>query len=289
MPAPLRRILATGIVFMAFFALSSSRGADPKSSSDSKDGKQLLLRAFLVPPSYLSHLVQSSHDSGPGLSAKAYLEKHGVTFPAGSEADYQPVMEGVVILVVRQTQKNIDIIGKLFDLPMNDGGPAIQLEMEISAYQYPTDAVAGSVGGGHITFDALKAAGKSMVLLDRLSFLAKSGQRSVAGHAGEDCKTNVEMEPVIGADGETVDLNLAYHLIATDPSAARPQPLDVSITTSFSVMGGVPVIAKTLAVPDDSKTGARTAGKSIAIVVRVNMVDYAGREHDRKTVVAPAK
>lgn len=214
-----------------------------------------------------------------------------MTFPPGSEADYQGVNEGIDFLVVRQTQKNIDIIDQLFGVEaMNDGGLAIQLELEISAYQYPTDAVTGSREGGHVTFDALKSAGKSLVLLDRLSFLAKSGSKSVASHAGEDCKTNVEMEPIIGPDGETVDLNLAYHLIATNAvAAARSQPLDISLTTSFSVFSGMPVIAKTLAIRDDFKKGEQGAGKSMAIVVRVNRVDYAGREHDRKTVIAPVK
>jgi hypothetical protein len=243
-----------------------------------------LLRAYAIPLGTFTVSDPSSKTGGrklaPGVppisdsdsrpDVKACLIRIGVPFPPGSDASYQADIPYLPCLVVRQTQKNLDLLDTLL-LPMSDGVP-MQLEVGISAYRLSSAEMCSLPEDGKWNPDAIQRLEKSAFFLDRVVCLAKSGQSTEVSHRQGKDTCHAEVVPFVGADGLTTDLQLDYRLKIAE--AAPNQPLEITAKTSVRVADGHTVLVKAAAVP--SKPDRKAKRQNVILVLRVSILNAAG-------------
>lgn len=291
---------------IACFGTEAKRG-------EAKADEPLIFRAYKIPPRFFALPKDSSKPEGsspaPGpkwtadesKNAKIYLEDQGIKFPAGSEI-FCDSTGG--FLAVRQTKENLDHMDVIFYA--EECGIPSQLEIEISAYQFPANKFPDAQ---HLTFDLLKGLGKKLVLLDKVTCVTKSGQRSVSNSlqatpstspnpqqkqaestkpdpasSGQDISflpgeygTKVEVEPVIGADGQTIDINLIYRLHIPIADNSKPTTLDVFVKSSIVTSDWCPGVIKSATVPCVSKSGSPAELQSVVIVLQPRLLTTQGK------------
>ena len=200
----------------------------------------LLHRLYHVPPSYGGKAVRD-RDNLP--TAKDVLEKAGIDFSAeGSGASFDPA---TAILSVTLPRAEMDLVNAYVDsiLPGQEKRIAVRLEI----YSVPaltaieiTDSCRGrSVHNAERNFLFSLAKRDSSVLEFFSHAVARSGSRTriSMGHwLLEDTGPILEFDPVLGADNETIDLNLSF----TYPSAPRKDGVshDKEVSSQLTAIDG---------------------------------------------------
>ncbi len=193
---------------------------------------KMKVRIFPVPPDFLIS-SSSPHGSKKLPTPKEILEEAGIEFPPGSSAVYYPSSDQ---LIVRNLPKWLDAIAD-FCLMCYNPPRALHCETHLFELEasdlftlekkHPTHNDASAL------LDALlqKVEAGHACLVDSLSLLTKSGQRSLYEHVVETpvidslkispqghpqvvhstlpAGTRFEIDSVLGGDGQTLDLNFA--------------------------------------------------------------------------------
>ena len=221
--------------------------------------KTFILRGYRVPLENFTMPDPASKDGKRHLiEAKKYLENLGVPFPPGSEAIYEPAAQ---CLVVRQTKENQESIEAAIT-PLINSIPQL-LQCEISIYRIPPAMAASLSKNGNLSPDDLRLLEKSGKLIDRLLGIAKSGQETELSKVNTSGTSRVNVQPMVGADGSTVDAKVNYHL-SIQPTG-KEKPGSIELKSQVQVEDGHAVIVQTASNPGD-----------IAVVLRVNIVNSCG-------------
>jgi hypothetical protein len=218
------------------------------------------------------------------------LEDAGVKFPPGSFAIYDRAFS---CLIVRNTKANIDLIDAGFG-----GGSEFSIsamEIEISAYECAMPGSANAMTLPKPTFsDLQKLPAGSIKLLDSISFIAHTGQRSIASHitsntdtpAGNPPQTAITAAPAnsttpfsAGAVGSKLEIEpleepdcssenrLIYHLRINPESSKEITTIDLQ--TEFAAWDDYPVTINFSPIQNQE-------GKFIAVVARIRLVNPGG-------------
>lgn len=217
-----------------------------KKKAASVDPKAWNTRMFRVPPDFLS--------SGPGapqITAKWVLEGQGISFPEGAMASYNP---GASVMFVKNTNENLVLVEAFIETIML---PAPRLTaFTTHVLQGPGSLLrritnqAASKSDHRAELDELLAAVKTGTVqhLNTARIETKSGTRASSKQANEhtaisDISVNdkgepvfeqemrevgfrVELEPTVGADGETIELTLAPEFHTAPPFEHREHVID---------------------------------------------------------------
>lgn len=274
-------------------------------SEEAKDSQKLKIGVWRVPPGFIS-AANPDEKSGArkpltGFKSKQnpyavqydaseFLKSQGVSQAPGSEAIYDQNSQS---MIVRNTQENLDLVDVL--LGGCGGGWALNVAAEISTLECILPKNANSAASNWPTYSDLKRLpGKNVKLLDRVSTVTRSGQRSRLDHVlnpasppASDGKsatdpeqaavdpsmfqkgesgTRVEVETTVGPDNNTVDTNISYRF--------RNQPAgnaasEISFTTSFASWDDYPVVLHVSPVQNQE-------GKFLVVVGNIRLVNPGG-------------
>ncbi len=259
------------------------------------------LAAWRVPPGFVSSadptnpegvrkphkgFVSKKNPHAIQYDAREFLEMSGVLFPEGAEAIYD---EGANSLIVRNTQDNLDLIDSLVGWSCNLRSPNIVIE--ITTFESTIPAEFRKPTSKWPSFTELeRLAGAEMQMLDRVSATTKSGNRSViknrdgfvsrpkpnaADQPDEkdeetfregESGTQVEVEPVIGPDGVTIDISLSYQF-RLPPRGNKISEL--SFNSDYVCTEGNPVILQIAQVPGQPD-------KFLIVVATAKFINAAG-------------
>ncbi len=215
------------------------------------------------------------------FDVREFLAQYGISFPPGSVADY----DGGVLLV-RNTAVNLALVDRIFGK-----GPGLAPELEpsiqVSTYECALPASGKVLPWDDLTFaDMAKLPPGSAKLVDTNLIMTRSGQRSVSNHfidpkdkkkdAGNkqpgpvpqptfhDGGTGslLEIEPVVGSDGDTVDINLGYQLRIAQ--AGGNGCVELNFVSSFTAWSEYPAVIHSSAVPNEP-------GKYFVVVALVKL------------------
>lgn len=222
----------------------------PKSAAD---GDQLFTRTFKVPPDFLNRLGAGGPDDDPfadqnpvrRIGIKEMLKDKGIDFPEGASVLYNPKLSS---LVVRNTQANMDLLETLIAVTDQNRPSVLRLRVEFYEMQKETALEIIKAADSQPAADAATALLKKLVgagevkLLSSPSLITRSGQRAkiesgekleyVSGYVGKDGKdvpkmksvligTSVECDPVVGADGNTLDIAIAVSMARGEPKVTK--------------------------------------------------------------------
>jgi hypothetical protein len=220
----IRKFAAYGqVIAVCCAGLSTLRADDTNSSA-----------IFHLPAHLLVHAKQPRWTAelpslGPGAiyDMRGYLKVMGIDLATDAQALYSPAKQ---LLFVRADAKSLEFIDALLVHPPY---PVYRLTVHLRV------AAAGEIS------QAPKLA---------ISFPAKSGQLSSVTW-GRNSENSLEIEPMVGADGKTVDINMALTLVENgtpykfmsgfplraskeanlslrpaDPGTSRQQPLTATIS-----------------------------------------------------------
>ncbi len=197
----------------------------------------LFTRTFRVPPTFTSGSDELfPEDGGSDLprraTAKETLERIGITFPEGASAAFDPSTSS---LIVRNTEANMELVEA--HLQKNLGSKPQVLNVNIEIYAMPkkdaftllsrhgsnSDAVMMRdtltkglkedafrlIASPHIVSrSGQKAKIESGQAIDYVSAYTVKDGRDEPVHRSAFAGIQVEIEPVLGADGHTIDANL---------------------------------------------------------------------------------
>ena len=211
--------------------------ADPKSWNTAR---------YRVPPDFLS-----MSGEGTPKTAKMILESQGIVFPEGATAVFNPA---AAILFVKNTNENLDLVEAFVDTILWD--PPITVAFTAHVLQGPgpllrrLTAQAASKANNRAELDELLAAVKTGTVrhLNTAHIETKSGTRATSDQASEHqavCEVGisekgepfftqemrkvgfvVDLEPIVGADGATVELTLAPEFHTAAPFEHREFVID---------------------------------------------------------------
>ena len=226
--------------------------------------------------------VRQMEGNEPGrFDVREFLSKYGVSFPAGSMAFYDGA------LVVRDTAPNLTLIDRIFEKCAPGATPEM-VSIELSTYECTLPPSKKLLPWEELMFaDLVDLPKGSVKLVDRNTIVTKSGQRCIstrvtnAGNTADARKGNgvsspafhpgeagslLELEPVVGPDDETVDINLAYQLRTKLPGAGDNGYAELKVTTSFAMWIEHPLVVHSAPVEGQP-------GKYFVVVARVQLMD----------------
>jgi len=272
---------------------------------EAKDSQKLELGVWRVPPGFISSADPSDKNGNrkplPGFrpidgsshvryDASEFLKSQGVTLPPGNEAIYDL---DAGCLVVLTTQDNLELLETLFEACV-DSYPT-NLAVEISTLECVIPAESKAASSSWPTYTDLKRLpDKNVKLLGRVAAVTKTGQRVSIQHVtnpaavkpsgGEQAKSSaqscanslifqtgesgakVEVEPVVGADGVTIDVNISYRFRSQRVGNAISE---MSSSTSFTTWDDYPIVLQVSPVPNQD-------GKFLVVVGTVRLVNPGG-------------
>lgn len=277
----------------------------------------LVTRMYEVPPNLfmdesghlkeeIKAIVQPPSVVGPQYDLREFFKRHGCEFGAGEEAIFQQQNR---TLLLRGKPETVDAAEGAI-LPSFCFIGSFLLRVEASLVEFSTAKV--PVGELPSSFDGLRqAAGDSWRVVNRTVILTKSGQQtrttakysdprekptasnSLHAEAGNteayhslqpgEAGIFLAVEPVLGPDGRTIDLNVEYRYRAQ----ARGGP-QWEVTTSVTATDRQPIIVQVAPVAPE----VTDAGPSLAraLVLRA-VVETPGplKEHAERHPDSPAK
>ncbi len=216
-------------------------------------------------------------------NARKFLEERGVKFPPGSAAVYY---QHAAILGITNTAENIRKTADIFrDQEAEFQVRMILIEIRVVEYQPEVEEHLNTTG----TFQTLeKKYDGAIKTLCISSLITKSGNRALAQFDGAHTKSKAslkqskdeswpppagmersifEVEPVIGRDGKTVDMQMSFKYAAR--SGVR-----VELLTNVTVEDGQIFKAKTFTVGEEKN--AVPSLKHCAVLVSCQIVDGRG-------------
>ena len=299
----LSALFAVAVVCHSVFCFAAEPTPIPGLTPAPKD-ETLILQVYQIPPGTFN---MGAYDGKPAqrMSPKEYFENQGILFPPGSE---MAMDQSGRFLLVRQTKEQLELIDAIAS-PLVDGVPT-QVEVEISAYRCSSTTLAQIQSAKELA-DSIKEQGKLLVLLDRVTCVCKSGQdaaatslnglefppsRPIAGATSDatastplspleedkpfqpgECGTKVHLQVTVGADGETIDIQLGYRLRLALSNTPKPSMIEMSTRTSFTADDGHSFLVKAASIPSVAKSGSPSELQNVVIVLRSNLIDAQGR------------
>jgi hypothetical protein len=203
-------------------------------SSANDDNAELYTRVFQVRPDFAPMMDEEPATEGDNsgsdflpkrVSAAEILEAQGVTFPEGASAFFNRTTSQ---LIVRNTAHNLELVQSAIEQNSHTVQKMVRASVDI--YTMPLQA-SGLFAGRQSVADALVDAKKAGArLVASPSIVTRGGQRAVI-QSGEEIEyigayvekdgkdapeqstafsgTRVVLDPIIGADGFTVDVNVS--------------------------------------------------------------------------------
>lgn len=224
----------------------------PKASAENGDPNEMILRMYRVPPDFLS--IGAPAPATPAnegqmikrITALETLKEQGILFPDGSSAVFNPVTSQ---LIVRNTRANHALVETFVDSIMVSAPKDIVLTIHLfegdGTLLRPLVAAAGNRADHHAELTRLLDLTKTGQIkpLGTLNLNTQSGQRATVEQVQEHTYVTgteindkgepsvvqdmtpvglrVEVDPVVGADGYTLDLNLALDYDPAPPILHR--------------------------------------------------------------------
>ena len=270
-------VLALQAVLGAAYSL-----AEPQ---ESVSQEPLVLRAYSLPRGFFSEPDPASKTGerkpapgGPAsgdrrAAVKVWLKELGISFPPGSDAFYQDEPGYPPCVIVRQTPKNLEVLDAMI-LPTCIGFPR-QLQIAISAYLLSPKEAQAIAEQGNLESEALQHLEKTGALLDRMVCLTGLSQTSKMSHRKGRDSYEAQVIPVLGADDQTIDVQLDYRLQSErlDPK----KPIKITVETNARVEDGHTVMVKLLTLPSPES-------RTIVIMLQGSILNASGwtlREMDR--------
>lgn len=288
-----------------------------------KTDASLHMAAWRVPPGFVSQADPSDKTGnrkplegiemldGPRAcqyDLKEFFKAQGITFPEGSDAIYD---QSAGVLAVRNTLENLDLV----DVMMGgcELGIYSNVVVEITTAEYILPEGKGGAPRAWPTFHELtKIPAENVEVLSHISVNTKSGRkvlmRQVRNSAsvtsastpsggdeeeGSDSRfrdggsgTIVEVEPIVGPDGTTVDASVRYQFRFPQQDKELSE---ITFLTEFSTWESYPVVIFVSQSPRDKD-------RSFVVTANVRVVNYGGWAFDgleaadtetRKAVVEP--
>ena len=258
-------------------------GVKPGTVADAKEGAvglpaHMIMKRYRVPPGFLSN-------AGPGappgpMDVKTYLKDSGVKFPPGSDAAFDA---GASTLIIINTEENLNLVDQIVD-NLNSTVPEL-LSCELSAYECDFADIKDPAAVAKITFaDLEKRPGDSVKAIDCVSIITKSGQRVATYDAAQpdaskgtdenlhegEIGTMLEVEPVIGPDGQKVDANVEFTIQAPVGGEDGREIQKISRKLlPFTVQAGTPRVVMVEPVKDQG-------GKYLVFVMRFRVLTPGG-------------
>ena len=311
MPPNLARTLllslfAASAVFHSTFSFATEPSPTPTPAA-TKSEEPLILQVYQVPAGTFDQPAGVDGKPPQKISLKNYFENFGIQFPPGSEIALDRTGK---FLIVRQTQEQLDLMDVYCGSTDSDDGPC-QVEIEISAFQCSSTTLSKLQSSKELTTDLITNLGKLLVPLDRVNCISKSGNIVVSDilhdssgnsaptpHSSEvkatapaspadlienapfapgEYGTKVKVMLTIGADGETMDFQLAYRLRLRNSNTDKVPLLDIKAQTNFSVKDGLPLIIKTATLPSRSKKNSEAETQNLVVILHANVIGATGR------------
>ncbi|MDZ4403850.1 hypothetical protein [Prosthecobacter sp.] len=210
------------------------------------DPKAWNIKRFRVPPDFLS-----SGLGAPRITARSVLEAQGVEFPDGASADYKPSTN---TMIVRNTNENLALVATFVDDILVKPSPTIIFTTHVLQAPGPLlrrlTAQSAGKSNHRAELDELLAAVKKgdAQSLGTNRIETKSGVRAITQQGAEhtalaDVRISkegspeiitetrnvgyrVELEAIIGADGQTIELTIAPEFHTAAPFEHREHILD---------------------------------------------------------------
>lgn len=251
-----------------------------------EQGKNLVLRAWAIPLGFVTKVDPSSKTGDRKVAegfartgtphvvqydASEFLRAHSVQLPAGSEAIFD---EEASMLIVRTDPENLDLLEAI--LGGCTWGYPTNLMVEIVSYECALPANDG-LESNWPTFSELSALpAADIVPMGRLSITTKSGRkvpmRQIEQTSGShtkpqptvdekvdaegweqfsegECGTIISVEPIIGPDAISIDLNINYRLRMPEVGGSFSE---VSFTTEVSTRDAMTVVVYVAKSPRSS-------------------------------------
>ena len=204
--------------------------------------RELYSRVYKLKPSLAGLLSTIGSELPKRQSVKGFLLKHGVGFPDGASATFDPVKSQ---LFVRNSKSNLDIVQTIIDQRQDEVRRAVRVVVEI--YALPSESAQSVLEAGpdgQLIIELLEAyasEGKA-ALVASPKIVTSSGQRVsiqtgepieyISGYIAEDGKdrpareivhsgVSMTAEPVIGSDGFTVDVNIVVQQWVGEPKIEK--------------------------------------------------------------------
>jgi hypothetical protein len=211
---------------------------------------------YRVPPDFLSIGGDQVPDPQANTlttrkTPRQILEKQGIAFPEGATAAFTPATS---MLIVKNTNENLDLVEAFLDTMLWDPPISITFTTHVLLGPGPLlrrlTAQAASKSDHRAALDELLAAAKAgtVLHLNTAHIETKSGTRATSEQASEHNAVSevgvseegvpffhqemrkvgflLELEPVVGADGVTVELNIAPEFHAAAPFGHREHIID---------------------------------------------------------------
>ncbi|MEI8340138.1 MAG: hypothetical protein WCH43_01220 [Verrucomicrobiota bacterium] len=223
--------------------------------------------------------------------ASEFLKSQGVAFPPGSDAIYD---ESGGCLIVRNTREQLELISSLWSDGGVTNGPRNVL-IDLSTFECDLPVNDNSDAAHRPTYsDLLRLPKKNIKLLDRVNVVTKSGQRSTVNHLKNPASnkppgtefekdfnpkpsesnsfhkgesgTLAEVEPQVGPDDTTIDVNLSYRFRTQSEGNGASE---VSFATSVTSWDDYPVVLHVSPVQNH-------AGKYIVVVMTPQLINSGG-------------
>ena len=214
-----------------------------------EDPKAWNTKIYRVPPDFLS----SSGPAEPSTrrTIRQILEDAGITFPEGATASYNPVSS---VIFVKNTNENLSLVDAYVASITKTAPKTVTFTTHVLQGSGPLlrrlTAQVAIKSNHRAELDELLAAVKTGTVqhLDTARIETRSGTRATSKQAVEHTSvTNVhvnekgepafnqemrnvgltvELEPTVGADGETIELNLAPEFHTAPPIEHREHIID---------------------------------------------------------------
>jgi hypothetical protein len=217
----------------------------------------------------------------PRYEALDFLRNMGIPSRPGQSAIYLPDEK---VLILNGTSDDQDLAERMFDAGFSCGGVK-QLELTVSAWAY-LDTPDALVNNNARTFEEIRAiAGASLRPVDAHLILTRSGNRAISHHlagAEEASKpsapadasaplkspgSTLELEPVIGPDGISIDIQVEYRARIPQPNA---RDLCFSLSTNATMNAGTNMIVQNLHFPPtDGQSPGKVRRGAIIVSARI--------------------
>lgn len=221
-------------------------------------------------------------------SPKELLENSGITFPEGSEA---VLHKDSSVLCLRNTPENHELADFIFNATL-DGEPGTQIAISLRTFECALPAKRSAQPFVPLEMADLRQIPQTDIkLLDQVATVTRSGLRaslrhtfsataatspktetpqnreeSLASFAPNEYGTKASVEPVVGADGLTIESKIEYLFrSASGPTEAS----DFTYVGSSVHIDGNPVVVFSTPCEDQS-------GKHLVVVASIQLITHDG-------------
>jgi len=286
----LLRLLFVGLVFSSVAPLMAGEDKDILPPGWKITTMQMPGFVFLGPEAVANGAVRIDHARGGSIryDVREPLSKVAeVDFPPGAIAIYDERAFTLIVVAPEEIAQRTETFANF----CGGGGPT-QVRVVATLAEFETDRLSKT---RDVPYDRLRSiAGNTWREVEQLTITSKSGQRAVARQrygdeprekrppqelgewtpplAPGESGAAIEVEPVIGPDGQTVDLNVVWHRRFGQGADAE----QLEATTSTVVTSGVPAVVSLWPAGGKGRPPANRPIRSLALVLRAEILNAEG-------------